>query len=92
VDERTVRRRDREPFRARFDVLDGAMTDVDVRKLLELPPAAASQFGRLHPVMSEQPADVAFAGEANPIGRFQITTRTDEAELRGVGLARPRPR
>jgi hypothetical protein len=40
----------------RLDVLDGAMTDLDVGVLLELSPAAAPQVRRLHPIMPEQPA------------------------------------
>jgi hypothetical protein len=40
----------------RLDLLDGAMTDLDVGVLLELSPAAAPQVRRLHPIMPEQPA------------------------------------
>ena len=67
ADGRQFRRRDQEPVRRRFDVLDGAMTDLDVRMLLELPAPVTPQVRRLHPVMPEQPADALGHGVRRPV-------------------------
>jgi len=67
ADRSRLRRRHYEPIRRRLDVLDGAMTDVDVRMFLELPPPAAPQVRRLHAIVAEQPADALGHGVRRPV-------------------------
>jgi hypothetical protein len=64
---RPVRRRQDEPIPDPLDVADGAMTELDVRVLLELTLPAFAQVRRLHPIMPEQPADTFGHGVCRPV-------------------------
>jgi hypothetical protein len=64
---RPVRRPHHEQIPAAPGVLDGAMTDLDVRVLPELTLPALTQVRRLHPVMPEQPADALGNGVRRPV-------------------------
>jgi hypothetical protein len=64
---RPVGRPHDEPVRSPLGVLDGAMTEFDVRMLRELTPPAVPQVRRLHPVMTEQPADALGNGVRGPV-------------------------
>ena len=64
---RPVPRRHHEPIQGPLDVLDGAMTELDVRMLLELTPPAVPQLRRLRPIMPEQPADTLGHGVRRPV-------------------------
>ena len=64
---RPVRRPHDESIADALDVLDGTMTDVDARMLLELPPPAVAQVRRLHAIVPEQTAHTLGHGVRRPV-------------------------
>jgi hypothetical protein len=67
ADTRPVRRGHHKRIPYPLDVLDGAMANLDVRMLLELPPPGGPQVRRPHPFMPEQPAHTSGHGIRRPV-------------------------